>query len=54
MSRKKEFLKLLSKLPTKGEFFTDEAVKTAIPHTRALLALTEKDWRSTIFIPFWR
>jgi hypothetical protein len=42
-AEKKEFLELVAGLPTKGEFFTDEAVKKAAPHTRALLALTEKD-----------
>ncbi|MBL8796506.1 MAG: hypothetical protein JNM56_21580, partial [Planctomycetia bacterium] len=42
-AEKKDFFKLLTKLPTKGEFFTDEAIKTVAPHTRVLLALTEKD-----------
>jgi hypothetical protein len=42
-AEKKAFLKLLAKLPSKGEFFTDEAVKKAVPYTRVLLALTEKD-----------
>lgn len=42
-AEKKEFLELLVKLPTKGEFFTDEAVAKAAPYTRVLLALTEKD-----------
>ena len=49
---KNEFLKLLSKLPTKGEFFTDEAIKTAIPHTRVLLALAEKDLENRDLYPF--
>lgn len=40
---KKEFFKLLAQLPTQGEFFTDEGIKQAIPYTRVLLALTEKD-----------
>jgi hypothetical protein len=40
---KKAFLELLAKLPTKGEFFTEEAVTKAAPYTRVLLALTEKD-----------
>jgi hypothetical protein len=49
---KKEFLKLLATLPTRGEFFAKEAIPKAAPHTRVLLALTEKDlekydhWRS--------
>jgi hypothetical protein len=42
-AEKKEFLELVAKLPTKGEFFTDEAVGKASPFTRVLLALTEKD-----------
>src|ERR1700722_2419581 len=40
---KKAFLTKLAKLPSKGEFFTDEAVKTAVPDMRVLLALTKKD-----------
>lgn len=40
---KKAFLDLLTKLEIKGEFFTDESVKKALPHTGALLALTAKD-----------
>jgi len=50
-AEKKEFLKLLSKLPTEGEFFTDEGVKTAIPHVRVLLALTEKDLENRALYP---
>ncbi len=42
-AEKKEFLDLLAKLPTNGEFFSDEAVTKAVPYTRVLLALTEKD-----------
>ena len=42
-TEKKAFLELLAKLPTMGEFFTDEAVRKAFPHTRVLLALTPKD-----------
>jgi hypothetical protein len=42
-SEKKEFLKVLATLPTEGEFFTEEAGKKAVPYTRVLLALTEKD-----------
>jgi hypothetical protein len=40
---KKAFLGLLRMLETKGEFFTDESVKMALPHVRVLLALTAKD-----------
>lgn len=42
-AEKKEFLELLAKLPAKGEFFTEKAIAKAAPHTRVLLALTEKD-----------
>src|SRR5262249_40551652 len=45
-AEKKEFLKLLATLPTRGEFFTEEAVKKAVPYTRVLLALTEKDLKN--------
>ena len=40
---KKAFLDLLKTLPTRGEVFTDESVKTAAHQTHVLLALTEKD-----------
>jgi hypothetical protein len=49
---KKDFLELLGKLPTKGEFFTDEAVQKAVPHTRVLLALTPKDIEKYDIYPF--
>jgi hypothetical protein len=42
-AEKREFLEVLAKLPTKGEFFTEEAVTKAVPYTRVLLALTKKD-----------
>lgn len=42
-AEKTEFLKLLATLPTRGEFFTSEAIQKAAPYTRVLLALTEKD-----------
>src|SRR5215510_14765638 len=48
----KEFLKLLKSLPTKGEFFTDEAIKKAVPHTRVLLALDAKDLEGYDLYPF--
>src|SRR5262249_25955990 len=51
-AEKKAFLELLAKLPTKGEFFTDEAVQKAAPHTRVLLALTEKDVGKNDIYPF--
>lgn len=40
---KKAFFELLSKLPTRGEFFTEESEEKAAPYTRVLLALTDKD-----------
>jgi hypothetical protein len=42
-AEKETFFRLVRTLPTSGEFFTDEAVKKAAPHTGVLLALTEKD-----------
>jgi hypothetical protein len=49
---KKTFLKLLATLPTEGEFYTQEAVKKAVPYTRVLLALTEKDLEKYDMYPF--
>ena len=51
-AEKKEFLELLVKLPAKGEFFTQEAIAKAAPHTRVLLALTEKDLTDRDLYPF--
>jgi hypothetical protein len=44
-AQKKEFLELLSKLPTKGEFFTAEAIQKASPYLPTLFALNAKDVR---------
>ena len=41
--QKKDFIELLKTLPTKGEFFTDEAIRKAEPYLPVLLALTESD-----------
>ncbi len=49
---KRTFLELLSMLPTAAEFFTDEAIIKAAPHTRVLLALTEKDIEGLDMYPF--
>jgi hypothetical protein len=49
---KKEFLKLLATLPTRGEFFAEDAVPKAAPYTRVLLALTEKDLEKYDLYPF--
>jgi hypothetical protein len=51
-AEKKEFLKLLAKLPSRGEFFTEEAVQKALPYTRILLALTQKDLERHDIYPF--
>jgi hypothetical protein len=51
-TRKREFLKLLLTLPTKGEFYTNEAVKKAEPYLPALFALTESDLESYDIYPF--
>lgn len=42
-AQKKDFLNLLKTLPTKSEFFTDDAIKTAGPYLPVLFALTDKD-----------
>jgi hypothetical protein len=42
-AQKKDFLQLLKTLPYKGEFFTDDAIKTAGPYLPVLFALTDKD-----------
>ena len=51
-AEKKEFLKLLVSLPTRGEFFAEEAIPKAAPYTRVLLALTEKDLEKCDIYPF--
>ena len=51
-AEKAAFLKELAKLPTRGEFFTEEAVKKSIPNTRILLALTKKDLEKYDIYPF--
>lgn len=51
-TEKQAFLELVKTLPTRGEFFTDQAVETAAPHTRILLALTEQDVAQDDLYPF--
>jgi hypothetical protein len=51
-AEKKEFFEVLAKLPSKGEFYTAEAITKAIPYTRVLLALTEKDLEKYDLYPF--
>lgn len=40
---KKDFLELMTKLPSRGEFYTDEAVQKASPYLHVLLSLDKKD-----------
>jgi len=51
-AEKKEFLKVLATLPTRGEFFAEEAIPKAATYTRVLLALTEKDLEKHDLYPF--
>jgi hypothetical protein len=51
-AQKKDFLNLLKTLPHKGEFFTDEAIKTAGPYLPVLFALTDKDIEGYDVYPF--
>ena len=51
-AEKKALLKLIKTLPTQGEFFAPEGVEKAVPHTRALLALTEDDIADYGLYPF--
>jgi hypothetical protein len=49
---KKQFVELLKTLPHRGEFFTEDAVKTAGPYLKVLFALTEKDIDGYDIYPF--
>lgn len=40
---KKDFLELMKKLPSRGEFYTDEGVQKASPFLHVLLSLDKKD-----------
>jgi hypothetical protein len=51
-AEKKDFVKLLATLPTRGEFFAEDAIQKAAPYTRVLLALTEKDLDNRDPYPF--
>jgi len=51
-SQKNEFIELLKTLPRKGEFFTDDGVKTAKPYMPVLFALDEKDLEKYDIYPF--
>ena len=50
--QKEEFINLLRTLPTKGEFYTDEAVIKAAPYLPVLFALTDKDIQKYDIYPF--
>ena len=51
-TQKKQFIELLKTLPHRGEFFTEDAVKTAGPLLSVLFALTDKDIESYDIYPF--
>lgn len=51
-TQKKVFIELLKTLPTKGEFFTDEAIEKASPYLRVLFAFTEEDIDKYDIYPF--
>lgn len=51
-AQKQEFIELLKTLPTKGDFYTDEAVEKARPYLPVLFALTEKDIEKYDIYPF--
>lgn len=50
--QKQEFIQLLKRLPTKGEFFTDDAAKEAGPFINVLFALSEQDIEDYDLYPF--
>src|SRR6266852_5179959 len=51
-AQKKEFIELLKTLPTKGEFYTEDAIRKAGPYLPVLLSLTEKDTERLDLYPF--
>jgi hypothetical protein len=51
-AQKKEFIELLKKLPTKGEFYTEESVQKAAPYLPVFFALTEGDIKKYDIYPF--
>lgn len=51
-AQKKQFIEVLKTLPHKGEFFTEDAVKTAGPYLPVLFALTDKDLEGLDIYPF--
>ena len=51
-TQKKEFIELLKTLPTRGEFYTPEAVQQATRYLPVLLSLTDKDIEQDDLYPF--
>ena len=51
-AQKKQFVEVLKTLPHKGEFFTEDAVKTAGPYLPVLFALTDEDIENYGIYPF--
>ncbi len=51
-AQKKEFIELLKTLPTKGEFYTEDAIRKAGPYLPVLLSLTERDTEKFDLYPF--
>jgi hypothetical protein len=49
---KREFIRLLEKLPTDGEFYADESIRKAAPHIAVLFALTPQDIGEMDIYPF--
>ena len=52
-SQKREFIALVATLPTKGEFFTDEAIDRAEPELPVFFSLTEADLKDRDLYPFF-
>src|SRR4051794_36766418 len=50
-AEKEKFFALVSQLPTRGEFFTEEGVAKAVPYTHVLLSLTEDDLKGRDLYP---
>ncbi len=51
-AQKTEFIELLKTLPSKGEFYTEEAARRAGPYLRVIFSLTEKDLEKFDLYPF--
>ena len=52
-AQKKEFIELLRTLPSKGEFYTEEAARKAAPYLPVLFSFTEKDIKKDDLYPFF-